>query len=133
MNKGELVDEIAQKGEVTKKDADAILSATLDTILDTVPSGDKVTLVGLVPLRCESAQHGRDAILQQAQSFRFQRRGCPHSQQANCSRKRWLALRRKPQRVKSQSQNKGFDRVLTHCRKKPLNYQGLHLVMREGE
>lgn len=46
MNKGELVDKIAEKVNVTKKEADAILSATLDAIVEAVSSGDKVTLVG---------------------------------------------------------------------------------------
>jgi DNA-binding protein HU-beta len=46
MNKGDLVDAIAVKANVTKKDADAVLSAIIETIIDTVASGDKVTLVG---------------------------------------------------------------------------------------
>jgi DNA-binding protein HU-beta len=46
MNKGELVDAIAEKASITKKEADAVLSATLETIVEAVASGDKVTLVG---------------------------------------------------------------------------------------
>jgi DNA-binding protein HU-beta len=46
MNKGELVDAIAIKANVTKKEADAVLSATIETIVEAVSSGDKVTLVG---------------------------------------------------------------------------------------
>ena len=46
MNKGELVDAIAEKASVTKKEADAVLSATLDAIVEAVSGGDKVTLVG---------------------------------------------------------------------------------------
>lgn len=46
MNKSELVDAIAAKAQTTKKDADAILSATLEAIIEAVSSGDKVTLVG---------------------------------------------------------------------------------------
>lgn len=46
MNKGELIDAIVVKTNVTKKDADIILSATLDTIAEAVASGEKVTLVG---------------------------------------------------------------------------------------
>ncbi len=46
MNKGELVDRIAQKATVTKKQADAVLSAAIDTIMEAVSEGDKVTLVG---------------------------------------------------------------------------------------
>jgi DNA-binding protein HU-beta len=46
MNKGELVDAVAEKASITKKDADAVLSAFLETIVEAVASGDKVTLVG---------------------------------------------------------------------------------------
>ena len=46
MNKGELVDRIAQKATVTKKQADAVLSAAIETIMEAVSEGEKVTLVG---------------------------------------------------------------------------------------
>ncbi|MCC0177376.1 HU family DNA-binding protein [Waterburya agarophytonicola K14] len=46
MNKGELVDRISQKATVTKKQADAVLSAAIETIMEAVSEGDKVTLVG---------------------------------------------------------------------------------------
>jgi DNA-binding protein HU-beta len=46
MNKGELVDAIAIKTNVTKKEADAVLTATLETIVDAIASGEKVTLMG---------------------------------------------------------------------------------------
>jgi DNA-binding protein HU-beta len=62
MNKGELVDKIADKASVTKKDADAILSVILEVILDTVASGDKVTLVGFgtFEARDRQAREGRN-------------------------------------------------------------------------
>ncbi|MGV2827047.1 HU family DNA-binding protein [Myxosarcina sp. GI1(2024)] len=46
MNKGELVDRISQKATVTKKQADAVLTAAIETIMEAVSEGDKVTLVG---------------------------------------------------------------------------------------
>lgn len=46
MNKGELVDQIAQKATVTKKQADAVLTAAIEAIMEAVSEGDKVTLVG---------------------------------------------------------------------------------------
>ena len=46
MNKGELVDAIAAKANVTKRDADAILTAALESIMEAVARGEKVTLVG---------------------------------------------------------------------------------------
>ena len=46
MNKGELVDRVADKANVTKKQADTVLSAALEVIMEAVSSNDKVTLVG---------------------------------------------------------------------------------------
>lgn len=46
MNKGELVDVIAEKANITKKQADIFLTTALETIVETVASGEKVTLVG---------------------------------------------------------------------------------------
>ncbi|MEO1444773.1 MAG: HU family DNA-binding protein [Cyanobacteria bacterium J06635_11] len=46
MNKGELVEKVAEKASVTKKDADAMLTALTESIVEAVSSGDKVTLVG---------------------------------------------------------------------------------------
>ncbi|GAP98560.1 DNA-binding protein HU [Leptolyngbya sp. NIES-2104] len=62
MNKGELVDAIASKASVTKKEADAILTAMVDTILETVASGDKVTIVGFgsFEARERQAREGRN-------------------------------------------------------------------------
>ncbi|MBW4640413.1 MAG: HU family DNA-binding protein [Gloeocapsa sp. UFS-A4-WI-NPMV-4B04] len=55
MNKGELIDAmplavreatIAQKTDVTKKQADAIVTAMVDKIVEGVAAGDKISLVG---------------------------------------------------------------------------------------
>jgi DNA-binding protein HU-beta len=46
MNKGELVDAVAEKAHVTKKQADQVLTAALETIMEAVSAADKVTLVG---------------------------------------------------------------------------------------
>jgi DNA-binding protein HU-beta len=46
MNKGELIDAIASTTNVTKKEADAILAALVDTIITEVSQGNKVSLVG---------------------------------------------------------------------------------------
>ncbi|MEM1308779.1 MAG: HU family DNA-binding protein [Cyanobacteria bacterium P01_D01_bin.71] len=46
MNKGELVDKVAEKSGVTKKQADSVLTAAIEAIMETVSGGDKVTLVG---------------------------------------------------------------------------------------
>ncbi|MGF1494380.1 MAG: HU family DNA-binding protein [Microcoleaceae cyanobacterium] len=62
MNKGELVDAVADKASVTKKQADAVLSATLDTIMEAVSQNDKVTLVGFGSFepRERKAREGRN-------------------------------------------------------------------------
>lgn len=46
MNKAELISAVAMAAEVSKKDAEAVVSATLDTISDALKSGEKVQLVG---------------------------------------------------------------------------------------
>ncbi|MEO1299263.1 MAG: HU family DNA-binding protein, partial [Cyanobacteria bacterium J06636_16] len=46
MNKGELVDKVAEKSGVTKKQADSVLTAAIEAIMETVSGGEKVTLVG---------------------------------------------------------------------------------------
>ena len=46
MNKAELIDAIAAKGDLTKKDADVALNAVIDAIKDALKAGEKVSLVG---------------------------------------------------------------------------------------
>jgi DNA-binding protein HU-beta len=62
MNKGELVDAIAEKANISKKEADAVLSAAIETIVETVASGEKVTLVGFGSFekRDRQAREGRN-------------------------------------------------------------------------
>ena len=62
MNKADLVNSIADKAGVTKKQADTILTAALDIIIDTVSDGDKVTLVGFGSFepRHRQARNGRN-------------------------------------------------------------------------
>ena len=62
MNKGELADVVAEKASVTKKQADAVLSAALEAIMEAVSDGDKVTLVGFGSFesRERKAREGRN-------------------------------------------------------------------------
>lgn len=62
MNKGELVDAIADKASMSKKQADTVLSAVLDAIVEAVSDGDKVTLVGFGSFesRERKAREGRN-------------------------------------------------------------------------
>ena len=62
MNKGELVDAVAEKANVTKKQADAVLTAAIESIMDAVSEGKKVTLVGFGSFepRERKAREGRN-------------------------------------------------------------------------
>jgi DNA-binding protein HU-beta len=62
MNKGELVEAVAEKAGVTKKDADTVLSAAIDAIMEAVSEGEKVTLVGFGSFepRERQAREGRN-------------------------------------------------------------------------
>jgi len=46
MNKTELVAAVAAKAELSKKEAEAAVSATLDAITEALAEGDKIALVG---------------------------------------------------------------------------------------
>ncbi|HBL41526.1 MAG TPA: DNA-binding protein [Ruminococcaceae bacterium] len=46
MNKNELVSAVAEKAEMSKKDAEKAVSAIIDTITGAMASGDKVQLIG---------------------------------------------------------------------------------------
>lgn len=46
MNKAELVHAVAEKASVTKKQADAVLTAAIESIMEAVSADEKVTLVG---------------------------------------------------------------------------------------
>ncbi|ACK66933.1 histone family protein DNA-binding protein [Rippkaea orientalis PCC 8801] len=62
MNKGELIDAVAERAQVPKKQAEAVISATIETIMEAVSSEDKVTLVGFgsFEARDRKAREGRN-------------------------------------------------------------------------
>lgn len=62
MNKGELVDQIAQKTDVTKKQADTIVTAMVETIVEAVSTGEKISLIGFgnFEARTRQAREGRN-------------------------------------------------------------------------
>ncbi len=62
MNKGDLVDKISKEAGVTKKQADAVISAAVDAIMTAVSEGEKVTLVGFGSFesRDRKAREGRN-------------------------------------------------------------------------
>jgi DNA-binding protein HU-beta len=62
MNKGELIDAISEKTNLTKKDVDTVLTAAIEAIEEAVAGGDKVTLVGFgsFEARERAAREGRN-------------------------------------------------------------------------
>lgn len=62
MNKGELIKSVVEKTNLTKKEVDLILTTILETIVDAVSAGDKVTLVGFgsFEARERRGRHGRN-------------------------------------------------------------------------
>ena len=46
MTKSDLINSVAAKADVSKKDADKLVNAVLDSIVEALASGDKVQLVG---------------------------------------------------------------------------------------
>ncbi len=60
MTKTELVAKVAELANLSKKDAEAAVGATLDAITEAVTQGDKVTLVGFGTFesRTRSARSG---------------------------------------------------------------------------
>lgn len=62
MNKQELVSAMAEKANLTKKDAEAALAAFVTTVEDTLKKGEKVQLVGFgtFEVRARAARIGRN-------------------------------------------------------------------------
>lgn len=62
MNKFELISVVAEKLDMSKKDATKVLDCCLDTITDTLKAGDKVQLVGFgsFDVRERAAREGRN-------------------------------------------------------------------------
>lgn len=46
MNKKELIDEVAKKAEITKKESEKAVKATIETIAEALAKKDKVQLIG---------------------------------------------------------------------------------------
>lgn len=62
MNKSELIDAIAEKTDVTKADADAVVTAFVEAIMESVANGEKVSLIGFGSFepRDRKAREGRN-------------------------------------------------------------------------
>lgn len=64
MNKTDLVSVVAEKAQMTKKDAEKALSAVLDSVGEALAKGDKVQLVGFgtFEVRSRAARTGRNPL-----------------------------------------------------------------------
>lgn len=62
MNKKELIAAVAEKAGVTKKDAEAVVKATLETVTAAVAAGEKVQLIGFGTFesRARAARTGKN-------------------------------------------------------------------------
>ena len=62
MNKAELVNVVSEAAEVSKKEAELVITATLDAITDALKEGEKVQLVGFgsFELKKRAARLGRN-------------------------------------------------------------------------
>ncbi len=52
MKKTELIAAVAEKAGISKKDAEQAVTATFDTIVDTIAAGEKIQLVGFGTFEC---------------------------------------------------------------------------------
>lgn len=64
MNKAELIAAVAAAAEISKKDAETAVSATLDAITAALKEGDKVQLVGFgsFEVKSRAARTGRNPV-----------------------------------------------------------------------
>ena len=62
MNKTELINSMAEKCNLTKKDTEAALKAFTETVMETLAQGDKIQLVGFgtFETRERAAREGRN-------------------------------------------------------------------------
>ncbi len=62
MNKTELIAAVAQKAGLTKKDAERVVNATVDTITEALVKGDKVNMAGfgIFEVKDREARMGRN-------------------------------------------------------------------------
>ena len=68
MNKTELVAAVAEKAGMTKKDAERVVNATIDTIIQNLSNGEKVQISGFgnFEVKAREARVGRNPRTKQA-------------------------------------------------------------------
>ena len=62
MNKTQLIQKIAENGNMTKKDAEAALKAVIDAVSDAIVAGDKIQISGFgsFDVKARDARTGRN-------------------------------------------------------------------------
>ena len=70
-NKAQLIETVAEKTGLTKKDATVAVDAVFGSIQDFLEKGDKVQLIGLATLKYANVQHAKVAIRKRAQKLKF--------------------------------------------------------------
>ncbi len=62
MNKSELIQDVAQKANISKTDAAAAVNAVMDSVTETLTKGDSVTLIGFgtFSIKERAARTGRN-------------------------------------------------------------------------
>ena len=68
MNKTELIAVVAEKTGMTKKDAERVINATVDTITESLVKGDKVSMsgFGIFEVKAREARVGRNPKTKEA-------------------------------------------------------------------
>ena len=68
MNKAELINAVAEAADVSKKDAEAVITAAVETITAALKEGEKVQLVGFgsFEVKKRAARIGRNPMTKEA-------------------------------------------------------------------
>ena len=71
MNKNDLINAVAEKAGLTKKDADKAVAATIDAITEALKKDDKVQVVGFgtFEVRSRAARTGRNPQTKEAMTI----------------------------------------------------------------
>ena len=72
MNKAELVAAMAEKAELSKKDAEAALKAFTDVVAEELKKGEKIQLVGFGTFEVsERAESGKEMVIPASKAPKF--------------------------------------------------------------
>ena len=71
MNKTELIASVAQKTELTKKDAEKAVKAVFDTVAEELAAGGKVQVIGFGTFEVRNPQNGKTITIKASKSPAF--------------------------------------------------------------